>query len=289
MLYLLPLASALIYPIGGIFLKRGMAEGGGFYRGVIVSNLFMAACFPLLLFFGDAPNWEHVFWPVVSGIGFFLGQLFTVIAIRVGDVSVQAPLMGTKVVFVAVYSTFLKPDEVPPLLWFGATVTAIAVFLIGGTSLKAFRKAWKTILFSLISCAFFGLTDTLVGYRSQEFGAVPFIVTMTMILGGLSFLLLPFVKGRFRDIPRTAWKSLAIGGGAMGLQAVILNLSLTTFGQATAQNIVYSSRGLFGVLIIWLIGSFLGNREALVAGPSEMRRRLAGSVLLCVAIAIVIW
>lgn len=289
MLYLLPLASAIIYPIGSIFIKRGMAEGGGFFRGVIVSNLFMSACFPLLLFFAEPPDWGHVFWPVIAGVGFFLGQLFTVIAIRIGDVSVQAPLMGTKVVFVAVYSTFLRPDEVPPLLWAGAAVTAVAVFLIGGTSPSAFRKAWKTILFSLISCAFFGLTDTLVGYRSQAFGPVPFIVMMTMILGAMSFLLLPFVKGRFRDIPKAGWKGLAIGGGAMGLQAVILNLSLSTFGQATAQNIVYSSRGLFGVLMIWLLGAFLGNREALVAGSAEMRRRLAGSLLLIVAIVLVIW
>jgi drug/metabolite transporter (DMT)-like permease len=287
-LYLCPLIAAILYPFGSIFLKRGMAEGGGFIRGVVVSNVVMALCFVPLLAFADKPNWDFIVWPLIAGVAFFVGQVLTVIAVRVGDVSVQAPLMGTKVVFVALYSTFIRPDEVPPLLWIGASLTAVAVFLIGGTSLSALRAASRTIIFAFLSCACFGLTDTLAGYRSAEFGRIPFIVLMTALLGGFSLFLIPFAKGKFRDIPKSGLRGLTAGGVAMGLQAVVLNLGLSFNGQATAQNIVYSSRGLFGVLIVWGAGSLLGNHEALTAGPQEMRRRLCGALLLCVAIALVV-
>ena len=57
--------------------------------------------------------------------------------------------------------------------------------------------------------------------------------------------------------------------------------------QATAINIVYSSRAIFGVLLIIFLGAKLGNLEASVAGAKVMRNRLLGAALLCVAIALI--
>ena len=63
--------------------------------------------------------------------------------------------------------------------------------------------------------------------------------------------------------------------------------SLTQFGQAAAINIVYSSRALFGVLLVIYVGAKLGNLEAASAGPKVMRNRLAGAILLCAAIGLI--
>jgi drug/metabolite transporter (DMT)-like permease len=283
-----PLAAAMLYPLGSIFLKRAMELGSGPMRAMVVGNLCMCACFGLLAFRASAPpDWSQVGWPILTGCAFFIGQVLTIVAIRAGDVSVQAPLMGTKVVFVALYSFFLQPDEVPPLLWIASALTAVAVFLIGGASPRALRSAGRTITFSLLSCAFFGLSDTLMGYRSQAFGTDWFIVGVALTFGALSFLLIPFCKGSLREIPKPAWKGLILGGLAMGGQALILNIALTTFGHATAINVVYSSRGLWGVLLVWFAGSLLGNFERRDAGPAIMRRRFLGSLLLCGAIALV--
>ncbi len=285
---LLPLAAAMLYPLGSIFLKRAMELGSGPMRAVVVGNLILCLCFGLRAIGATGPpDWSQIGWPILTGVAFFLGQVLTIAAIRAGDVSVQAPLMGTKVVFVALYSFFLKPDEVPPLLWVASGLTAVAVFLIGGASLAALRAAGKTILFALASCAFFGLSDTLMGYRSQAFGAEWFLVAVAVTFGALSFLLVPFCKGRFQDIPKPAWKGLILGGLAIGGQALILNIALTGFGHATAINVVYSSRGLWGVVLVWFVGAWLGNFERRDAGPAVMRRRFLGSLLLCGAIALV--
>ena len=43
-----------------------------------------------------------------------LGQTFTVLAVRAGGVSIHAPLMGTKVIFVAVFGTILTGSLLSP-------------------------------------------------------------------------------------------------------------------------------------------------------------------------------
>lgn len=289
MLFLLfPLASAILYPIGNLFLKRSIHEGGGLIRSLFVSNIVLALCFaPLVVFLREAPDWSYWYWPVLTGCCYFLGQLFTLIAIRSGDVSVQTPLMGLKLLFVAAFSWFIRPDEVPPLLWLAAAVCTVGIFLIGGGNVAAFRKSARTVALTLIACLFFGATDTLSSYCNTGFGRIPFVLATVSFVVVISFALIPFFSKRLRDTPRESLVLMLIGSLAIGLQAVILINSLTRFGHATAINIVYSSRALFGVLLVIYLGAKLGNMEAASAGPKVMRNRLAGAVLLCAAIALV--
>ncbi|MFT4551281.1 MAG: drug/metabolite transporter (DMT)-like permease [Verrucomicrobiales bacterium] len=289
MLYLLcPLASAIIYPVGSLFLKRSINEGGGLIRSLFISNIILTLCFtPLIVFLDAPPDWTQWFWPILAGCCFFLGQLFTLIAIQSGDVSVQTPLMGMKLIFVAVLSSFIRPEDVPPLLWGGAIISTFAIFLISGGNFGAFRRSSRTVVLSLIACVAFACTDILSSYRSGLFGQIPFILGTAMTIAILSLGLIPFFRARVRDTPRPAMRLLAIGSLAIGLQALILITSLTQFGQATAINIIYSSRALFGVLLVIVLGAWLGNHESATAGKKIMRNRLLGSLLLCVAIALV--
>jgi drug/metabolite transporter (DMT)-like permease len=281
----LPLISALIYPFASLFLKRAIGEGGGLLRTGFISNLVLFACFlPALLFNDAAPDWHHLPWALVAGICFFGGQAFTFLAIRSGDVSVQAPLMGVKVVFVALFSFFLKPDEVPPMLWFGSALAALAIFLLAGATPSAFLKSWRTVAWSLIACACFGASDSLASYKSADFGRIPFVVVMVAVVAVATLAFVPFFSQPLRQTPRGAVKLAALGGLAIGIQGLILNLSLAFFQQATAMNIIYSTRALWGVLLVWLLGHRLGNFEVATHGHAVMGKRLAGSLLLCAAV-----
>lgn len=285
---LYPLASALIYPFASLFLKRSIGEGGGLLRTAFVSNMALFAVFSCSLPFADAaPDWHHVGWALLAGVCFFGGQVFTFLAIRVGDVSVQAPLMGVKVIFVAFFSFFLRPDEVPPLLWLGSSLAAGAIFLLGGASARALRANGQTVVWSLVACACFGASDSLAGYRSAEFGRIPFVVLMTAVvaLGSLAFI--PLFSAPLRRVPRPALRLATLGGLCIGLQGVILNLALAFFGQATAMNIIYSTRALWGVLLVWVLGEKLGNFEVAEHGHRVMATRLAGALLLCAAVVTV--
>jgi drug/metabolite transporter (DMT)-like permease len=176
---------------------------------------------------------------------------------------------------------------VPPLLWVGAAVCTVGIFLIGGGTLQAFRRSGKTVILTLAACLFFGATDTLSSYRSAAFGRIPFILLTVSFVSLLSLGLIPFFRTRLRDTPPASLRLMGIGSLAIGLQALILISALTQFGQATAINIVYSSRALFGVLLVILLGARLGNLEARDAGRQVMRNRLVGALLLCAAIALI--
>ena len=288
-MYLLaPLTSALIYPFASLFLKRAIGEGAGLLRTAFLSNIVLFAVFlPALLFNKQEPQWSQLGWPLVAGLCFFGGQVFTFLAIRAGDVSVQAPLMGIKVIFVALFSFFLKPDEVPALLWTGSAMAAMAIFLLGGANMQSLKENSRTVFWSLCACACFGASDSLVGYRSADFGRIPFIIIMVAVVAVGSLAFVPFFSAPLKKIPRHA-RNLAIAGGmAIGIQGIILNLSLTFFGQATAMNIIYSTRAFWGVLLVWLIGHKLGNHEAAQRGHAVMSKRLAGACLLSVAVVTV--
>ena len=52
-------------------------------------------------------------------------------------------------------------------------------------------------------------------------------------------------------------------------------------------NIIYSTRALWGVLLVWIIGHKLGNFEVSQHGHAVMAKRLAGALLLSIAVVTV--
>lgn len=288
MIIIVPLASASLYAFGSLFLKQGLQNGAGAVRSLFLGNFIMTLCFlPTLALSQEVPDWDMVCWPVIIGICFFCGQAFTVWAIKSGDVSVQTPLMGTKVVFVAAWTMFLSPDPIRPILWVSAGLTAIAVFLLGQSNEINYRSVRKAIILSLISCVFFGATDSLVAARSELFGRIPTMIGMMLTLSVCSLFLMPFVQKPIFEFSPGAAGAMCMGSLFIGLQALILNFGLSYLGEATTINVIYSSRGLFGILLVWFLGKQFSNREREHAGDRIMRFRLTGASLMMLAIALI--
>jgi drug/metabolite transporter (DMT)-like permease len=194
LLYFAPLLAAIIYPLGSLWTKQAQVLGAGPWRIAVVGNLIIAICFlPLLLLRPEPPNWEFFYWPMIVGGCYFGGQFFTVLALRWGDVSMVAPMMGCKVLFVGLYSTMLGLEELSSTLWISAGLTALAIFLLGYTSKKqpSRRSPWLAVSLALVSCAFFAGVDTGVGYAGSKFGAIPILVIGIWFFALSSLLLTP--------------------------------------------------------------------------------------------------
>jgi len=286
---LLPILAALIYPLGSLWLKQAQQIGVGPWRCTLISNWVMAACFLVLpIFRWDQPNWEFVIWPILAGLLFLLGQLFTVLAVHAGDVSVQAPLMGTKTVFVPLYSVFLLDSETLGwTLWLAAGITAEAIFLLGGTGTSDWRRLRKAVMYAILSCVFFAGTDSIVGGRGQDFGPTAMLLCMMATLSVASLFCWPIA--RRESVVRGSGRFLLFGGVAYGVQALILGIALSIYGRATTVNIVYSSRGLFGIALVWFVGHWFANRERAEAGRTVMIRRTIGALLLLSAIVLAVF
>ena len=73
----------------------------------------------------------------------------------------------------------------------------------------------------------------------------------------------------------------------LATQAVLFVSSVAYFRNATAANVIYSSRGLWSVALVWLIGHWFGNRERQLGGMI-LRWRLIGAAMMLIAIALVL-
>jgi hypothetical protein len=71
----------------------------------------------------------------------------------------------------------------------------------------------------------------------------------------------------------------------MTFQALLFVSSMAIYDKATVGNIVYSARGLWSVLAVWLVGHWFGNRER---ESDVLGWRFAGATLLLAAIVLAV-
>lgn len=284
---LFPLASSIAYVLAMLLFKRSGDWPVGPWRTALLSNLVMALAFGCFWFMGGTEQPASLLWqPLVPALLFVAGQVFTFLALHHGDVSVSTPVMGLKIVFVALGSV-LMIGSVPLYLWIAAGLSTVAVGLLSRGKSRPKHHVGLTIATSALAAASFALFDVLVQKWTPAWGVGRFLPILFVMVAILSLGFIPFIQGPLWAIPRPAWGWLAGGCLVLALQAVSLVSSIGAFGDATAMNIVYASRGLWSVLAVWLIGHWFANEEQHLGG-SILRSRLIGAALMLAAITLVI-
>ena len=285
---LFPLASALGYALSMLFLKRAMEVGAGVLRTGFVANVAMGLLFlPLLIGAeGGLPveSWQA---PAITAVFFFLGQIFTILALRKGDVSVATPLMGSKVIFVAAISVIILPEPVPISWWVAAMLAFWSVWLLRVGRPADRNRLFVSIALALLSAASFAVCDVLMQRYGAEWGFRRFVPLVFGMVAVFSIGFMPFFRDPLPAISRAAWCWLVPGVLLLSLQAVSIAYALSTYGSATAVNVVYSLRGIMSILLVLLVGSFFGNMER-SAGAAVMTRRLISGALIFVAVLLVL-
>jgi hypothetical protein len=103
----------------------------------------------------------------------------------------------------------------------------------------------------------------------------------------LSFGLIFRFSAPLSKVPTKAWPWLTGGSALLGIQSITFVCTLAIFGKATTANIVYASRGLLSVILVWMIGHWFKNSEQHLA-PAVMRWRMAGALMMMSAIVMVV-
>ena len=286
---LLPLIAALLYPLASLLLKRAMQLGVSALacQAIFAFSLALVSL-PLLSLIDGIPEMSTWGWVALSTVFLVVAQWVTIMAVRAGDVSVQTPLMGSKLVMVALLASALGVDQLSWLGWVGVFIAVPAIFVITGGSLSAWKKSRLTVILALIACAMFAVSDVVSAAKAASLGVAAFV-----FLQGLMHL--PFglaltstgLKQSVNAQPGAWW--FALGGGfGLGLQSLCIGWGLCRYANATEANMIYSTRGLWGVLLVLAIGHWFGNAEAREAAPGVMRIRLIGAVLLIAAVGLVL-
>jgi drug/metabolite transporter (DMT)-like permease len=281
---ILPLCAALGYAFAALMLKRATERGAGPWRVTFITNWVAAAVFTPWWF---APHltftWSNLFHAITCGITFFVGQIFTFLALTRGDVSVATPVLGTKVIFVALFGMALASEELGPAMWFATFLTVVATMLLGGRRSQHAHHFGQSLFYGFSAAAAFALTDVLQQRWVQQWGFGPFAATMFLTIAVLSVGLIPFFSAPLRNLAKSSWR-WAIGGGAtLSLQATGMAYSIATFREVTTTNILYNTRGIWSVVLVWVIGHWFDNAER-EQGTSIMLRRLFAAMLLLAAV-----
>lgn len=286
---ILPLCSSVGYVAAVLLVKRASVHGVGLWRTAFVSNLFMGLCFaPLWLLGGEPLQGAATAQALLCALLFFAGQIFTFIAMA-GDVSLATPVLGLKILFVAGASAAFVDEPVRPAWWGAAALATAAVALLQSAPRDPARpcaRPGRTILNAALAAVAFALSDVLVQRFTPTWGAGRFLPLMFGLVALLSFALVPFFSAPLRHLPGAAWRWLAPGCVLLAVQAAGMAYALGVHGHATLVNILYGSRGLWSVLAIGLLGTWLGAAGEHRLPRPIFLRRLAGAALLLSAVAL---
>jgi drug/metabolite transporter (DMT)-like permease len=295
---ILPLMAALGYACGAIAVKRALAMGISGSWVNFLCNTSLALLFQIFWFFpGKAMTLHSLLAPGVCGLLFFLGQFFTFRAIATGDVSIATPLLGAKVLLVALFSVLLIGSTLPPAWWFASLLASLGIALISYTPGGLHQHLAATIAWSLGAAALFALTDVFVQHWVPPVGYSRFAPIMFGVTGICSLSYFPQLlkERRLRRSGMAAGKltgdgSVWLGAGALllSLQALGIYSAIGFYGSATLTNILYGSRCLWSVLLVWIFGGLLGGISEKGNHPIVMGWRFFGALLLFAAMALVL-
>lgn len=288
---LLPLVAAIGYAIASLLLKKALTEGAHPMACFHINNWTSLLVFLPLAFFETQPvAWHLWYMPVGLGLLFFIGSWFTFIAMQRGDVSLVTPVLGSKVVFVALGASFLIADSMKPLMWVAAIITTGGIFMMSATDFKTPKGARLAgpVVMALISAALFAFADVFLQKWAPGFGPKTFLTFLTCTTGLLSLFAMTLLPRR-PPIPWNRATQWSIGGSmVIAAQSMIMGISLAFFNDAVGANVVYATRGMWSLIVVALLGPLIGNRERHESGAAYGIRIFAAVLLMAGVICAVV-
>lgn len=278
------MVTGLVYTVGALCIKRATTHGIGPWRTTFFSNLILFLVSAPLWFFGPPiESWRMLAMPLLVGTFFFIGQLLTCLAIHKGDVSLVTPLLGMKTLWVAFILWLGLGEKLPAEVWLAACLSTAAVFLMRGKSEAERRRVFLSVVFGLGCSLSYAFADAAMQAYGSELGFAKLTAGSFTVVMLYSFLLVPRFGGSMAEVSPQTRRWLLAGAVFLALQAVMMAFALSTYGRATVVNVIYSSRGIWSVILVWVVGHWFSNAEQALGG-SVLLRRLLGSLLLVAAI-----
>jgi drug/metabolite transporter (DMT)-like permease len=212
-----------------------------------------------------------------------------VLSLRLGDVSLATPLLGAKVIFVALVGGLVFRNRLSTAQWLSAALATAGVVAMGLTDFRGGGRAGLTTVAALGCAAAFAFTDTMIQAWGSRFGAWGFLPLLFAAVGVLSLGMMPYFGIASLRAPRRAWRWILAGVALSGLQAIIITGTIAVWKDAAGVNVVYATRGLWSITLVWLVGHRLRNTERHTTGGRIMAQRLAGAALILAAVALTVW
>ncbi|SFI87478.1 EamA family transporter [Planctomicrobium piriforme] len=290
---LLPLLASLLFVVGALFGKASSVRGASPYTNTFAAN-FCLALFWTAFGFARSGFLPPAAWAPAAAIAcaFVVGQLCTYLAFQNGDVSLATPIFGVKIILVAVLVSLLAEEAIPTRIWIAAILASIGVAVVqmnpGQSKLANFsaRRTALTVVLALLAATSYSLFDVGLQYCGRKYGGEAFLATMFVWMGLISCGLLPWTDSLTRLRQIKAVTPLLMTALLIAGQAVLICYALGQYGDATRVNIIYALRGLWSVLLAWILNRMAVNPEGRHSARTMLFRLTGAAILLaCVIIS----
>jgi drug/metabolite transporter (DMT)-like permease len=286
---ILPALAAVVYAVSALCQKRGYAQGADvrqtFHWANLISMPFFAPLFFVSPLHPEVMDWWRA--ALVAGL-IYCGNLCMFAATRRGDVSMVTPVLGTKVIFVALGVLAISGQSLSTGLWIAAALAMLGIVVMSRSDMQHGKANGAAIGLCLLSAVFFGLTDVLIAQWVPRFGGNLFLGAIPQFVG--LFSLVAVLRPGSPGIRLVSGSRRWVVGSSVLLagQGMAMGVALAFFNDPAGVNILYSTRGLWSVILVWCIGRWFGNRERYTAGRSAMLWRLAGALLITAGVVVAV-
>ena len=277
--------------------QRAMGRKGAALRLLAVSHLLMAAvCIPFTWAAWPAspPPVRLFALPLALSVGFYLfGQASLFAALKRVEASRMAPLLGLKIVMLAVIVSFVLGHVLDTRQWL-----AVALSVAAAVMLQAGRGAVPAGAFGFVlsCCLCFAISDIFIIrlIDGLQAGAMTSSVVVSRLhAGGLAMaltygvcglLFVPLAVG-LRPYTRTDWVAAAQYASAWLVSMVGLYCCFGLVGVVFG-NILQSTRGVMSVAIGAALANLGWHELEQRVDRATLLRRLAAALLMTAAIAL---
>ena len=291
---LLPLAASVIFVFGMMFAGQAIHRGANPLTGTLYTNVLLGLIWIVVAVVNrDLAPVEQ--WPkgFLVGVLFLIGQLLTFTAYRYGDVSVATPVLGIKILFVAALLSFVARTPVSTVIWVAAAVATTGVGLVQWRPRNSKlhdrqKRIWTTIILALLAAFMLSVFDVVLQKWGPETGAAKFL-PIVFVSGGLcSLVLLPWIDHPTKLKKLEAFRPLVTGSTLMSMQAMCMCIALSLYAEAPRINIVYALRGLWAVVLGWLLSRQFDSGEQHIPVAMIISRGIGTALLTAAVIAAII-
>lgn len=293
------LFSAVTSAFAFVLAKRAYKEGATPTQLSVASNVLIPLIYIPLIFFTDINiNWSEVFWPILTGAGIFTGMMLSYLALKMGDISIQSPILSGKVVTVALASIILGLEDISISVIIGVVLTMVGIVFISRDKKveskdskekkQLLKDIIKPILVAFMAISFMAIPDLTIQEKSADFSKIPFIILGFSVCSVLLIIYSIITGNKLSKAPKSSRKWILYSGALATVASAAVGYSASFFGKVNEFNIVQGTRGLWSILIIVLLSKKLGLSESNI-DKSVMKNRFIGAGFMLAAMIIMLY
>lgn len=226
--------------------------------------------------------------PGIVAVLYIVGQVLTLLSITKGEVSIAAPVLGLKLIFVPLFIALIGAGALPSAIWPACLLACIGVALLNYSRYStADRKLLYSVGAAAAGAAAFAMFDVCVQLWSPTWSGGGFLPLMFI---GSTLLSTSFIAGfdaPLRKVPSHAQLALFGVGFFFAVQALAIVASVAFWQQAAEANVVYSTRGMWSLLLVAWLGKRFGISDAGLDGRT-LAVRILGAVVLLASIGVLL-